>query len=263
MNKVAIITGGSSGIGLCTAAALREAGCRVYELSRRDSDVPGITHLRCDITDEAQVAAAVERVMAECGRIDILINNAGFGISGAVEFTETAEAKHQFDVNFFGMVNLNRAVVPLMRQAGRGRIVNLSSVAAPVPIPFQTYYSASKAAINSYTMALGNELRPFGITVCAVMPGDIKTGFTAARRKVAEGDDVYGGRISRSVQRMEHDEQTGMDPAKAGAFVGRVALKTSHKPLYTIGFAYKAAVFLTKILPAWPLNWLIGKIYAG
>ena len=112
-------------------------------------------------------------------------------------------------------------------------------------------------------MALGNELRPFGITVCAVMPGDIKTGFTAARRKVAEGDDVYGGRISRSVQRMEHDEQTGMDPAKAGAFVGRVALKTSHKPLYTIGFAYKAAVFLTKILPAWPLNWLIGKIYAG
>ena len=138
MNKVAIITGGSSGIGLCTAAALREAGCRVYELSRRDSDVPGITHLRCDITDEAQVAAAVERVMAECGRIDILINNAGFGISGAVEFTETADAQRLFDVNFFGMVRMNRTVLPLMRQQGAGRIVNLSSVAAPVPIPFQT-----------------------------------------------------------------------------------------------------------------------------
>ena len=80
-------------------------------------------------------------------------------------------------------------------------------------------------------MALGNELRPFGITVCAVMPGDIHTGFTAARHKVGQGDEIYAGRISRSVKRMEHDEQTGMDPAKAGAFVGKVALKTSHKPL--------------------------------
>ena len=112
-------------------------------------------------------------------------------------------------------------------------------------------------------MALGNELRPFGITVCAVMPGDIHTGFTAARHKVGQGDEIYAGRISRSVKRMEHDEQTGMDPAKAGAFVGKVALKTGHKPLYTIGFSYKAAVLLTKILPARALNWLIGKIYAS
>ena len=262
-NRVAIVTGGTSGIGRATALALKAAGCTVYELSRRAQGVEGLYHIAADVTKEETIRAAVAEIMAREGRIDILVNNAGFGISGAVEFTDTEDAKALFDVNFFGMVNLNRAVVPLMRQAGRGRIVNLSSVAAPVPIPFQAYYSASKAAINSYTMALGNELRPFGITVCAVMPGDIKTGFTAARRKVAEGDDVYGGRISRSVQRMEHDEQTGMDPAKAGAFVGRVALKTSHKPLYTIGFAYKAAVFLTKILPAWPLNWLIGKIYAG
>ena len=262
-NRVAIVTGGTSGIGRATALALKEAGCTVYELSRRAQGVEELHHIAADVTKEETIRAAVAEIMAREGRIDILVNNAGFGISGAVEFTDTADAKALFDVNFFGMVTMNRVVVPIMREAGRGRIVNLSSVAAPVPIPFQTYYSASKAAINSYTMALGNELRPFGITVCAVMPGDIKTGFTAARRKVAEGDDVYGGRISRSVQRMEHDEQTGMDPAKAGAFVGRVALKTSHKPLYTIGFAYKAAVFLTKILPAWPLNWLIGKIYAG
>lgn len=263
MSEIAVITGGTSGIGRATALCLRDAGYDVYELSRREQGVEGLHHIRCDITDEDQVRAAVAEIIGQAGRIDVLINNAGFGISGAVEFTDTAEAQRLLDVNFFGMVRMNKAVIPHMRQAGRGRIVNLSSVAAPVPIPFQTYYSASKAAINSYTMALGNELRPFGITVCAVMPGDIKTGFTAARRKVAEGDDVYGGRISRSVQRMEHDEQTGMDPAKAGAFVGKVALKTSHKPLYTIGFAYKAAVFLTKILPAWPLNWLIGKIYAG
>ena len=262
MSKVVIITGGSSGIGLCTAAALRDRGCKVYELSRRDSEVEGITHLRCDITDEEQIKAAVAQVLDENGRIDILINNAGFGISGAVEFTETSDAQRLFDVNFFGMVRMNRAILPLMREQGHGRIVNLSSVAAPVPIPFQTYYSAGKAAVNSYTMALSNEVKPFGITVAAVMPGDIKTGFTAARQKNIIGDDIYGVRISRSVAGMEKDEQTGMDPAAAGRFIADVALKNSRKPLYTIGLAYKGAVFLTKILPARWLNGLIGMIYA-
>ena len=262
MNKVVIITGGSSGIGLCTAAALRDRGCKVYELSRRDSEVTGITHIKCDVTDEAQIAAAVGQVMAESGRIDILINNAGFGISGAVEFTDTTDVRRLFDVNFFGMVRMNRAVLPLMRRQGGGRIVNLSSVAAPVPIPFQTYYSAGKAAVNSYTMALSNEVKPFGITVCAVMPGDIKTGFTSARQKNIAGDDIYGGRITRSVAGMEKDEQTGMDPAKAGAFIASVALRNSRKPLYTLGFGYKCAVFLTKILPARWLNALIGQLYA-
>lgn len=262
MSKIAVVTGGTSGIGRETALYLTQNGCTVYELSRRAEGVEGFRHISADVTDEESVRRAVEQILQEAGRIDILVNNAGFGISGAVEFTDTEEAKRQFDVNFFGMVRMNRAVIAVMRKQGGGRIVNLSSVAAPVPIPFQTYYAASKAAINSYTMALANELRPFGVTVCAVMPGDIHTGFTAARHKVGEGDELYGGRISRSVRRMEHDEQTGMAPAKAGAFVGRVALKTGHKPLYTIGFAYQAAVLLTKILPAQALNWLIGRIYA-
>ena len=242
MSKIAVITGGTSGIGRETALYLAKNGCTVYELSRREEGVEGLKHIRADVTDQESVRRAVEQILQEAGHIDILVNNAGFGISGAVEFTDTEEAQRQFQVNFFGMVRMNRAVIAAMRSRGSGRIVNLSSVAAPVPIPFQTYYSASKAAINSYTMALGNELRPFGITVCAVMPGDIHTGFTAARHKVGQGDEIYAGRISRSVKRMEHDEQTGMDPAKAGAFVGKVALKTSHKPLYTIGFSYKAAV---------------------
>ncbi len=263
MSKIAVVTGGTSGIGRETALYLANHDCTVYELSRRAEGVAGLRHISADVTDELSVQAAVSQILAEAGRIDILVNSAGFGISGAVEFTDTEEAIRQMNVNFFGMVRMNRAVIAAMRQQGGGRIVNLSSVAAPVPIPFQTYYSASKAAINSYTMALGNELRPFGITVCAVQPGDIKTGFTAARRKVTQGDDVYGGRISRSVERMERDEQNGMDPAKAGTFVAKVALKTGYKPLYTIGFSYKAAVLLTKILPARALNRLIGKIYAN
>lgn len=261
-NKVAVVTGGTSGIGRATALALKDAGCTVYELSRRAQGVEGLHHISADVTKEESVRAAVEQIMAREGRIDILVNNAGFGISGAVEFTSTEDAKSLFDVNFFGMVNMNRQVVPIMREAGHGRIVNLSSVAAPCPIPFQAYYSAGKAAVNAYTMALANELRPFGITVCAVQPGDIHTGFTAARVKTMEGDDVYGGRIGRSVQRMEHDEQTGMDPAKAGAFIARVAMKRRPKPIYTIRLDYQFFVFLTRILPGRTLNWLIGLLYA-
>lgn len=261
-NRIAIVTGGTSGIGRATALALKAAGCTVYELSRRAEGVEGLHHIAADVTKEETVRAAVAEVMAREGRIDILVNNAGFGISGAVEFTSTEDAKALFDVNFFGMVNLNRAVVPIMRAAGRGRIVNLSSVAAPVPIPFQTYYSATKAAVNAYTMALANELRPFGVTVCAVMPGDIHTGFTAARRKIGEGDDIYHGRISRSVARMEHDEQTGMDPAKAGGCIAGVALREDNRhPLYAIRFDYKFFTFLAKVLPARFLNWLIYLLY--
>lgn len=260
--KVAIVTGGTSGIGRATALALQEHGYTVYELSRRAEGMPDIRHIVADITKEETLQAAVEQVLAVAGRLDLVVNNAGFGISGAIEFTDTQETQRLFDTLFFGMVRMNRCVIPLMRQQGHGRIVNISSVAAPVPIPFQAYYSSGKAAINAYTMALANELRPFGVTVCAVMPGDIKTGFTAARHKIIDGDDIYQGRIGRSVQRMEHDEQTGMDPAKVGRYIAAVASREgSHHPLYATRIDYKFFVFLTKVLPARFLNWLIYQLY--
>ena len=196
VKKVCVITGGTSGIGLCTAQAMLEKGYTVYELSRRAEGAPGMKHIMADVTKEETLAAAVQEILKQEDHIDVLINNAGFGISGAVEFTKTEDAQHQLDVNFFGMVRMN---LPVMRRQCHGRIVNLSSVAGAIPIPFQTYYSASKAAINSYTMALANEVKPFGIQVCCVQPGDIRTGFTAAREKNPEGDDIYGGRaLSRA-----------------------------------------------------------------
>ena len=133
---------------------------------------------------------------------------------------------------------------------------------APAAIPFQAYYSATKAAINAWTAALANEVRPYGITVTAIQPGDIKTGFTAAREKSIAGDEAYGGRISKSVAKMEHDEQNGMDPGVAGAYIAKIALKDKPKPVYTIGFSYKAICVLLKLLPCRLSNWLIGKLYA-
>ena len=126
-NKIAIVTGGNSGIGKYTATALKKAGCTVYELSRREILTDGINHITADVTNEASIADAVSHIINREGRIDILINCAGYGISGAVEFTELSDAKSQFNVNFFGMVNMNKAVLPHMRSNKSGRIVNISS----------------------------------------------------------------------------------------------------------------------------------------
>lgn len=260
--KIAIVTGANSGIGRCTAIALEKAGCKVYDFSRRDIPVEKIKHICVDVTDEKNIEDAVNQVIADEGKIDILVNCAGFGISGAVEFTTTKAAKSQFDVNFFGMVNMNKAVIPYMRKNNSGRIVNISSVAAVAHIPFQTFYSASKAAIESYTCALDNEIRDFGISVTAIQPGDICTEFTQARQKSFDGDDVYGGRIAKSVSGMEKDEQKGMKPETAGEYIAKIALKKNVKPIYAIGTSYKILSVLCKIFPCRIRNKIVGMIYA-
>lgn len=150
-----------------------------------------------------------------------------------------------------------------MRNKGGGRIVNISSVAAVAHIPFQTYYSASKAAIESYTQALGNEVAPYGITVTAIQPGDIKTEFTEARQKSFAGDDVYNGRISKSVTGMEQDEIKGMSPVKAGEYIAEISLRQKVKPLYAIGFTYKLLAVLCKVFPSSIRNRIVGILYAG
>lgn len=261
--KIAIVTGGSSGIGRFAAASLRNKGCKVYEFSRRDIPNPGVIHITADVTDEEQLQKAVGQVISAEGQIDILINCAGFGISGAVEFTELSDAKAQFDVNFFGTVNATKAVLPYMRENNGGRIVNISSVAAVAHIPFQTYYSASKAAIESYTSCLANEVRPFGISVTAIEPGDICTEFTQARKKSAAGDDVYSGRISKSVAGMEKDEQKGMKPEAAGDYIAKIALKKSVKPVYAIGGVYKLLSVMCKTFPCAIRNSVVGMLYSG
>ncbi len=262
MKKTAIVTGGTSGIGLATAISLHsDHGYDVWVLSRRDFKMDGLRHVRCDVSNEDEVIKAVELTVKEAGRLDLVVNCAGMGISGALEFTNEKEAKDLFDVNFFGTVNVNKACIDHLRKT-RGRIINISSVAGVVPIPFQAFYSASKAAINSYSLALANELKPFGISVCAVMPGDTATGFTAARKKSEEGDDLYSGRICRSVSRMEKDEQQGTDSAVSGRTIASLATGSKVPPLYTIGFSYKLVNILIKILPVSLSQKLIYMLYA-
>ena len=138
---------------------------------------------------------------------------------------------------------------------------SVSSVAATLPIPFQAYYSASKAAINALVMAVSNEVRGFGVSVCAVMPGDVNTSFTAKREKSDNGDNVYSGKISRSVAVMERDEENGMSPDYVGKIICRVAEKKRVKLFYTAGLKYKLFLFLNRLLPSSFVGYLIGKIY--
>ncbi len=256
MNKVAIVTGGTSGIGLAAVNALKQRGCTVYALSRH-GDIP------CDVADEESAKAALQQVLEKEGRIDILVNCAGFGISGAAELTPLDMAKKQLDVNLFGTANMVNAVIPAMRKQGGGRIVNTGSVAGFVPIPFQAWYSASKAAIESYTMAMGNELRPFHITLTAVLPGDTKTGFTAARNKIDDPENLYAGRVARSVSRMERDEQNGVPAQRVGDLIARAALKKQVRPFYIPGLAYNLINVLMRLLPSGLANRLIGLLYAN
>ena len=253
--------GGGSVLRDENAALMKENGCIVYEFSRRSIPMEGVTHLSVDVTDEDAVNAAVQQVIQKETKIDAVINCAGFGISGAVEFTSMEQAKAQFDVNFFGTVTVNKAVLPFMRHQGKGHIVNISSVAAVAHIPFQTFYSASKAAVSSYSYALANEVKPYGIHVTVVELGDICTGFTKARQKSILGDDEYGGRISRSVSQMEHDEQNGMDPARIGRYIAGIVEKKNPAVVYVAGAQYKFLSLLCKLLPAAARGKIVGKIY--
>lgn len=259
--KVAVITGASSGIGLECAKMLSENGYKAYALSRRGGSDNLINHIKCDVTDESSVKSTLSEIFEREGRIDILVNNAGFGISGAVEFTDIKSAKKQFDVNFFGTVICSKEILKFMRKQGFGRIINISSMAAPLAIPFQSFYSASKAAVNSFTLSLANEVKPFGISVCALMPGDVKTEFTQNREKEVSGKEVYGEIIEKSIAQMEKDELSGMSAEKIAKAVLSLAEGKKVKPLSTTGIQYKCFALLSKILPVKIVNGVIALIY--
>ena len=259
MNNV-IISGGSSGIGKATAVLFAERGWHVFELSRSGADQPGITHVTCDVTSDESVQQAVQTVLKQAKTIDVFISNAGYGISGAIEFTRVEDAKRQMDVNFMGAFRLTKAILPTMREQGYGRIIFTSSVAAVLSIPYQSFYSASKAAINAMALALQNEVRAFGIHVSVLMPGDVATGFTDARDKSVAGEDVYTN-IRKAVSTMEHDEQHGMSPLQMAKQLYHIATCRCPKPQYVGGAQYKVFCLLDRILPKRLVNWIVGQLY--
>jgi short-subunit dehydrogenase len=213
------------------------------------------------VTSEESTRAAINEVMQQTDTIDVVISNAGYGISGAVEFTPIQDAQHQMDVNFMGALRFTQAVLPQLRKQGFGRIIYTSSVAATLAVPYQAFYSASKAAINALALALANEVREFGISVSVMMPGDVSTGFTDARHKSSAGETVYKG-ANKAITTMEHDERTGMAPDSMARLFWHIATCRSPKPQYVGGFSYRILCFLDRLLPKRLVNWIEYKVYS-
>ena len=236
---VVLVTGASSGIGKACAELLGASGCRVYGASRTAPETRApYASLRMDVGDEASVQEGVAHVLEREGRIDAAVNCAGFGIAGAVEDTSIDEAKGQFDTNFFGVLRVCRAVLPSMRARRSGTIVNVSSIAGLVSLPFQAFYSASKFALEGMTEALRMEVRPFGIHVVLVEPGDTRTRFTANRRKTAGSlceASPYRAAFADAMEVVEVEEQAGVDPMPVAKVVARAVRATAPDLRYTVG----------------------------
>jgi len=262
--RVVLVTGASSGVGACCAAYLAERGYRVYGASRSAAAPTGVVPLSIDVTDDASVSQAVAAVLDREGRIDVLINSAGFGVAGAVEDTTMEEAASQFEVNFFGTARVCRAVLPAMRSRGAGYIVNIGSIGGLIAIPFQGFYSASKFALEGLSESLRIEVRPFGIHVVLIEPGDHHTGFTRNRRSAAAdtGVSAYRTRFERAIARMASDEQNGPKPDAIARLVQKVIDNSRPRLRYAAGPAsQRAAVWLKRLLPNRIVEGIVTRYY--
>jgi NAD(P)-dependent dehydrogenase (short-subunit alcohol dehydrogenase family) len=238
-SQVILITGASSGIGAVCAEHLQRGGHKVYGAGRRfqNQETPSFETVEMDVNADAQVQDGVRRIAEKEGRLDVVINNAGFGIEGAIEETSIEEAKALFETNFFGTVRVCQAVLPSMRQQRSGLIINISSIGGLISIPFQGFYSASKFAIEGMTEALRTEVLSFGIRVVLVEPGDFKTPFRERRRQSAgsEKSTAYSDGFDKVLAAVRKDEMNGHDPAAIARLVERIIANPSPKLRYTVG----------------------------
>ena len=255
---VILITGASSGIGYDAAKMLAARGHKVYGAARRVEMIPSeAMPVRMDITDEASVEAAVSQIIASEGRIDILVNNAGFGYMGAIENIDMSEARRQMEVNVFGLASLTRRVLPYMREQGRGRIVNVSSVAGRSCMYFGGWYNISKYAVEAFSDALRIEVKPFGIDVCIIEPGGIKTDWgriAASNLEASSTGTAYEEPALNEAAAMKYayDEKTRLlsDPSVVAGAIVKACLSRRPRLRYHPGIGGCAIPFFHSLLPA-------------
>ena len=221
-DKVIVITGASAGIGRACAERLSKRGYLVIGASRRIESNGAWLTVSMDVDDDHSVEDGVARVIAEHGGLDAVVTCAGWGLAGSVEQTSIADARAQLETNFFGTVRVVRAALPSLR-ARRGRVVLISSIGGVIGIPFQPYYSASKFALEGWAEALAWEVKPHGVDVTLVEPGNFRTDFTKNRRSAAvTGEDPYTAAREKAIALMERDEQGGADPSAVARRVEKV-----------------------------------------
>ncbi|MFC4138068.1 MULTISPECIES: oxidoreductase [unclassified Microbacterium] len=268
-SKVALVTGASSGIGEAVARQLHDAGFTVYAAARRVDRMQGlraagIRPIALDVTDDSSAQDAVAQIIAEQGRVDVLVNNAGYGSYGALEDVPLTEAQAQLDVNVLGLARLARLVLPPMRAQRSGTIINVSSMGGNFTTPLGAWYHASKYAVEAISDAMRMELAPFGIQVVVIQPGAIRTEWGAiAAEKVLEtsGDGVYRSQAEGVAKTLGDSSLPDAGRTSSPDVVAQAIVKaaTARRPRtrYRIGFGAKPLVFVKRVLPDRAFDWLI------
>nr|WP_315200463.1 oxidoreductase [Actinomyces oris] len=269
--RTALVTGASSGIGEDTARKLQALGYVVYGAARRTDRLQalvtdGIRPLTMDVTDDASMTAGVDRILEETGRIDVLVNNAGYGSHGAIEDVPIDEARRQFEVNVFGLGRLTQLVTPHMRTQGSGTIINISSMGGKLTTPLGGWYHATKYAVEALSDALRMELRPFGIDVVVVEPGAIRTAWWSIAadhlEATAEGS-AYADQIRAvaGAMRSESNNRRFSPPVAIARTVGKIVTARRPRTRYAVGFMAGPLIAARRILPDRAFDQLIGAAF--
>jgi len=252
-DKTVLITGASSGIGKAIAEFLQERGYRVYGTSRNPQNYPNskIELVALEVTDTDSIQKAVQQVIEKENKIDVLINNAGIGITGALEEIPSEQIKRNFETNLFGPIEVMKAVLPQMRKQRSGIIINVTSIAGYMGLPYRSVYSASKGALELITEALRMEVKQFGIEVTNVAPGDFATNIAQGRyhAPVVAGSD-YETSYGKTLELMNTHVDSGSNPLEMAKAVYKIINTPKPKIHYKVGvFLQKLSIVLKRILP--------------
>ena len=265
---VILITGASSGFGKAIAEELIACGHVVYGTSRKvaENAANGLKMLQLDVTSREQVKNAVSHIIEQENALDVVINNAGMGIGGALELATQQEVDIQMNTNFFGVVNVCSEVLPYFRKNRKGLIINVSSIGGIFGIPYQGFYSASKFAVEGYSEVLSLETKQFGIKIVLVEPGDFNTGFTKSRiiSTETQNNDDYKKSFERVLKNIEKDETNGGSPKYLAKKIAKIINKKNPKFRYVIApnILQKLSVILSQILPSRFFQWLLRLFYS-
>jgi len=248
--KTVLITGDSSGIGRTCAEHLTDRGFLVVGASRRTMPDTSWPQVVMDVDDDTSTADGVRQIVRDFDGIDAVVTCAGWGLAGSVEKTPIGVARAQIETNFFGTVRAVQAALPTLRER-HGRIVLMSSIGGVIGLPFQSYYSAGKFALEGWAEALAWEVKPFGVGVTLVEPGNFRTGFTGSRRTVeVSGDDPYAEVSAAAIAKMETDELGGSDPRAVAEVVAKVLISSRPPRRLSVGPAgERVGVLAKRLLP--------------
>lgn len=246
MKKIAFIIGGSSGIGYECCKELIEKGYKIYNGSRRNCELDNVNNIVVDVVNIDTIKKAVELILNKENKIDCFIYSAGFSMASPIEGVDEVDYKYLFSVNLFGLIDSIKEIVPIMKKQGGGRIISISSIGGIIPIPYDAYYSSSKAAVDMLIFNLNNELNRFNIYLTSVLPGGVRTSFTF-KRKTYNNSLGYGD-FENAVNSLAKIEQNGSYPNDIAKKVYQIIVKKNPPIITTVGFKNKLTYAFEKVL---------------